>query len=359
MRMKRENSLDLMRVIAACSIVFFHSAGNLNTKFALGSDMSGAEMTTVLGLTFIAKAAVVLFLLVSGAFTLSSSALSDVRGHYRKTWKKLGIPTLIFSLVYLAQTFAVWMEGIREGIDRFLYEPKEIASELLKMLLKGETASHLWYLYLLIALYLMAPFLRKLLDMIGDHQLLLSVILILWGWVSHMTADHYLTWDLGYAAENTGIFMLGYVLHEKEKKSDAIRGAGHVFLFALILLFIHAAGFILFRSNAVLSVIFVPDTLSGLTALESGLIFVGFMRLRISHDFGMPSSLTYGVYLIHPLVGSLVAAVWAGIMGISYFSVGDTVGTVFLYGAIICILSFIAVWLWKRLRRHFGRKREA
>ena len=105
--------------------------------------------------------------------------------------------------------------------------------------------------------------------------------------------------------------------------------------------------------------IFVPDTLSGLTALESGLIFVGFMRLRISHDFGMPSSLTYGVYLIHPLMGSLVAAVWAGIMGISYFSVGDTVGTVFLYGAIICILSFIAVWLWKRLRRHSGRKREA
>ncbi len=337
-----------MRVMAAVAVAFFHSASNLTFKMASSESPAAGDLVTVMTLTFLVKVAVDLFIMVSGAFILASPGVYDLKSHAQKTWKRLGIPTAIFTVIYLLQNYLVWLRGIKEGVERFQTTPKEMALKLLGYLLKGETASHLWYLYLLIALYLMAPLIKKLLELTEGKHLTLAVILILWGWVSHMTGGNYLNWDLGFAAENSGFFVLGYALHEKYKgkKEHALRR----FLLAALVLLIHFAGMAAFKGNTYLSAVFAPETLNGLTALEASLVFTGFMAVEPKKDWGRLSSYTYGVYLIHPLIGTLIAAVWAPVCGISFFDTASAPASALLNGAAVTVISFVLVHLWKSIR---------
>ena len=89
--MKRENGLDLLRIFAAYLVVTLHvctfirqyvaDIGELN--FSYHYFMFIRQMTT---------SAVIVFIMLSGAFVLKASSTKDFASFYKKTWKKLCIP---------------------------------------------------------------------------------------------------------------------------------------------------------------------------------------------------------------------------------------------------------------------------
>jgi len=156
---RRNPNIDTLRVIAAYAVVWLHVsvwvvygepsvessgwwAGNLIDSFTRWS--------------------VPLFVMISGGLLLSAPPSHSPLDFWRKRLKRL-LPALIFwTLVYF--TFR-----------RFL-EPPFGWEDALKSLLKGNAYYHTWYLYMLVGLTFITPYLQQLVARISRRSLLYLII---------------------------------------------------------------------------------------------------------------------------------------------------------------------------------------
>lgn len=103
-------------------------------------------------LNVISKFAVPCFIMLSGAFILDNERNYDYKYFYKKTFKSVGIPTIIFSIFYLVYR-------ITKAVLVLIVKNKDISTiiEPIVEFLKGEPCYHMWYLYMMIGVYCMVP----------------------------------------------------------------------------------------------------------------------------------------------------------------------------------------------------------
>ena len=342
----RENGLDLLRLIAAFGVVLAHVLtpymkyySGLAEKGAYGFD-SVSFVTVLLRMQ---NWAVTVFFMISGAFVLRSAKTADFKSFYQRTWKKLGIPTIIFSVIFIIVTpvYRVLSGSMPDIVTSFLYE--------LLGALKGMPAEHMWYMFVLIGMYLMAPFLAMGREKIGSKAFArMSVIVYIWGTIGCLLEKPSFYWTLGTIINMLGIFMMGCTIHEKigEKKS---RSQGILFIFIGILFaFLIALVYIFGKLMSVLPG-FIADIFGDLTpynpfvSLGGGFLFAGFRLLDIRKDFFALAEITFYVYLVHPLVMMAVTLIEKGTLGIPYSVFGKPVSlaVIVINTIIVYVLSFV------------------
>ncbi len=305
----RENNYDLLRIVSAVAVIAIHVSatyvGGITNKEIFG-EYYADHILTVCIYNVLSRFAVPCFVMLSGAFILADERNENYRFFYRKTFRNVGIPTLVFTCFYFCFNMAkeVLRIRLRGGDATALLAP-------VKSLLSGAPMYHMWYLYTMVGVYILVPVILRLKKQFGERLFeRIAWIFLILACLSSWTSSHKLDWDIGKSLYYTSYFMIGYVLRKKKGAGAVKRNnrKGVVLILAGIGVECLMA---LLRYRQALERIADIDLeyqlvgpLCPLTVVASVCIFAGASLLTIQRGFGNLSSLTFLIYLFH-------AGVWA------------------------------------------------
>jgi len=140
--------IHILRSFAIYLIIALHCVSPYLTDVAL----YGTRTWWVCGfINSAARSGVPIFLMISGFLLLSDSRTLAIKPFYIRRCQRLLLPFLCWDVIYFL--FNSLRDGIPPALGRFL---SELAVEGSKY--------HLWFVYQILAIYLLAPFLKRLLD---------------------------------------------------------------------------------------------------------------------------------------------------------------------------------------------------
>ena len=161
--------IDVLRVISAVGVIYTHTAAS-----GLRAGVLGAAPYVTRGwhfmnlVTSFAFTAVPLFFMISGFLLFSDEKTQDVSYLFRHRLPRLLIPLAVWTLIYAAWLSftsgeGAFLAGVLTRLRDALYDPVNVS---------------LWFLYALIILYILSPFLYAGLHALrpGGHKLVLGVI---------------------------------------------------------------------------------------------------------------------------------------------------------------------------------------
>lgn len=198
--------LDVLRCAAIYLVIGLHCIGDMLENKELFATPTWWAMDLVSG---VVRMGVPLFFMISGYLHLTDPRTDNVLEFYRRRLGKLITPFLVWDLIYfLHKCFTE--EGWTINELGFVRELTGLGSQY-----------HLWFVYQMAALYLLMPFLKKMIDHSSEKELLifLGVILLqptifrLLNVVQTLAVfGPFLAIVEGYA----GFLLVGYLLGTKE-----------------------------------------------------------------------------------------------------------------------------------------------
>lgn len=219
MQTDRECNYDLLRVISMIAVIMIHVSITWISGFSKYIS-DGGEINMLLYpimacvYNTISRFAVPCFIMLSGAFVLDDDKTADYYNFYHKKFMKIGVPTIIFSILYVLYRILLCFLG--EG--SVLKE----AVTLIKDIIVGAPFYHMWYIYMLLVLYMLAPVAVRFKDSISYRNFRRSAfIFLVLATISRWTTGVVrLNWDLGQSFEYLGYFMIGYVIRKDLQKNN-------------------------------------------------------------------------------------------------------------------------------------------
>ena len=282
--MKRESNYDLLRCTSCISIVLLHIAALYTEDISVISIHSNLDFSFCDFIQIITRTAVPCFVMLSGAFMLDKKRLI-ISEFYKKSFFKLGVPTIVFSLLYI--------------IIRLL--TGDAAQSVLFDTISGKPFGHLWYMFMLVGLYAAFPLIYYFCRNISDKAcVIFGIIAIVLSSVVHFTCD--LIWPIKFI-EYLGYFVIGYCLRKWGKK---IPGKWQLYLFISVLFLIST--FLLneysFYTGSYDSDFFRhPDFPTIIIASLS--CFVAFSKMRVtsgSKIYVPVVKYSMIIYMVHPMI---------------------------------------------------------
>lgn len=327
---------DWLRIAAMAGVILIHVCALFATDLAAGGQKLGPAWHLANLLNSFSRPAVPLYLMITGALLLPRDDSLSLAVIGRRRIVRVAVPLLFWSAVYiLLKTFMVEGYSITGAITALVHEPAEV---------------HLWYLYALIAIYLLLPLLRLIVK--HASQTMILYIIGLWvlfsslwraaaGLIPALALPDYANLDI--LAGYVGYVLLGHVLATIKKVPSAlitmgIYVAGGVVTTAATWIMTGRAG----ELNGVFYQYFMPNVLVMAAAL-----FLAFRKLGEARDgMRMPgkagkvvsalSSLSFGVYLIHEVFLRVLQPLMAGMF--------NTLAIIVLAAAVF-VLSLAASFL--------------
>lgn len=280
MNKDRVMGLDLFKIVCIFGVILVHvSAAN-----AFENEYVELFKNSFVAINFynmISRFCVPGFIMISGMFLLKKNL--SIKEIFRKYILRVLIVYVIFALIYS------------------IFQYYDSQQDILLNFLKG--FYHLWYLYLIIGLYLIFPFLKKIVD---DKNLTLyflilslffsSILPLVQELISnrgfnYMIKHFNIYMPLGYS----GYFLAGYYFGTYKVNKKLFYALGllgfifNYFLFAQLT----------YDNNLFDSIFLMPGSV-----FESIALFLFFKDLKIKNSFLIKylSKLTFGVYLVHVII---------------------------------------------------------
>ena len=349
---KRESTYDLLRIISAIAIIMIHVSDTWFVNAIEDISENGLRIENLQAPAVvciyhsISGFAVPCFLLLSGAFILDNERNSDYKTFYSKTFSKIGVTTIVFSLLYILYRIPLCFVGEDRGI-----------STLLKDIIRGMPMYHMWYLYMLIGIYAMVPVVLRFKNSISERNFYrISFVFLVLASASRWTTKNVrLMWDIGQSFEYLGYFMVGYSIRKMCKKRNNKKAC--LMILGGLLFELCAAG--LEYKEIVDGVLAnelryaITSPYSPLIVSASVLIFYGFTLLNVNKNFTKCSSLTFYIYLIHAGVWDFMKKMLLILKGSEYLT--DLNGAVWIAVFVIIVftvsycLSKLYLWIWNKL----------
>ena len=205
--------IDFLRIFSMLSVIMLHVVADL-LRFKYGS----VEWHFSNIITSVISVAVPVFFMISGALLLSNEKSSSVKGLFKTRLTKIIIPFLFWSIIAIGYYFIA--DAYRNGAygwDGLIYRIKNILSQ--------PATIHLWFMYALIPIYLLLPFLKTLIDKMEKTQAIYMLALWLICSVIYTTIQNLFpeairipltvnsAFNLNFIGGYIGFFVLGYYLH--------------------------------------------------------------------------------------------------------------------------------------------------
>lgn len=196
---QRHFYLDLLRVFAISGVVLLHS---INTLVITPWLYETASWKIAIVLNEFSRAGVPLFLMISGYLMLSDERSADFSSFYKKRLPRLLIPLFAWNVIY-------FIGDIIRGTDTSV-------GGFLAALVNNGTSYHMWFVYTLTGIYLITPFLKKLLSALTQKQLILLILIVLFPTairpLINITAPIYVHLFDPLLEGYLGFFLVGYLL---------------------------------------------------------------------------------------------------------------------------------------------------
>ena len=295
--------LDFLRILSMLGVIFMHIA-SVPLRTGIGRSWMFFNVITSFSFT-----AVPVFFMISGALVLESGKTGSVGYLLKKRIPKLVIPLVVWSLFYLLPGDII--QQLISGSFDFSSYLKSVA------LIPSEVpAIHLWFVYTLVPLYLVSPFLKAMLDRLDKKSeaflivLSASVIvlktlrsLISGGLQSYFNFDILNKLDIfgGYLS----FFLIGYFLKKTERRFNNVLLLTTA---AADLAFISSGTYFLSVRDAAYNQLFQTQS-NGFIGLLAVCVFLfckqNIKRPRsafIQKSVSFSAPLSFGIYLMHNLV---------------------------------------------------------
>lgn len=281
-RIARTGSLDALRVVAAFAVVWLHVSAAVVTTDA--NIHSSVWWTGNLSNAF-SRWCVPAFVMISGALLLSATSAHGPREFYRRRLSRLLPPLVLWTLAYV--------------LLRALTESGYGLVDAVRSIAKGKPYYHLWYLYMLLGLYFVTPFLQSIVRTTTPRTLLLLigscfVVASIEGALGQPGAT-FLPSFLPFL----GYFLAGHYIRERLPSLKAWYLMASIAVCGTVLAL--ATG-VLYPMIGERSWYLMYDYLNPVVILMSLSVFVLFTHDAIGAGLLQKAApLTLGIYVIHPL----------------------------------------------------------
>ncbi len=277
--------IDFIRVFAIVLVILLHCICDYYNNPANSATKSWYAFGF---LNELCRTGVPLFFMISG-YLLLRKEITDIKGFYKRRILKVCIPFLFYDIFYYI--FLSYIHHTDASVVGFFKE-----------LFNTGSAYHLWFIYSILFLYLLMPFIQMILQKIDLRLTVLFLVLVVFhttikpfiNTVADGTLYIFLAEDgfIGYL----GYAVLGYLLGTYRlpvKAEKAIYAIGLVFLIGIPILSmyrIHSGGDFLFHGGYSLN-----------HYVEAAAIYL-FCKKHIRGEcrfIGRLSSVTFGAYFSH------------------------------------------------------------
>lgn len=361
MKLKREYNYDLLRVVSMIAVIMIHVSSAWVSGFskyiADGGALSGL-LHPVAACIYdaLSRFAVPCFIMLSGAFVLDSDKTADYKEFYQKSLMKLGAPTIIFSILYILYRIPLCFLYVKFFAERTVF------IEMLKLIyeiIAGLPFYHMWYMYMLIVVYLLAPIVVRFKDSISYGRFRKAAfIFLVMASISRWTTENVrLSWDLGQAFEYLGYFMVGYVIRKDLQKNN-LKG---LMLIAVGTLIETATAFAKYKFQIADGIaeselkygIFSPY--SPPTVAASLLIFAGFTMLQVKYNKHIEklADMSFIIYLFHAGVWDFFCKFMYIIKGRDYLTKLNNIYWIPIFVITVLAISAVLTVIYNNLERRF------
>lgn len=290
--------LDVLRSIAIYLVIMLHCI----SATIVNASLYGTRTWMVCNiLNSFVRMGVPIFFMISGFLTLSDERTLHLKLFYKKRLSKILVPFLVWDVIYFLTNFLFY-----GGTLTF----KQFISELFA----NGSKFHLWFVYQIIALYLLAPFLKRILDNCRRREQWVLLILILLqptlmqflnAIQNVVTISPFRALIEGYA----GFFVYGYMLGTCQLSKKAKWG---IYGLGVIGFLLNVVGGYCSSSTQGINMIFNAGY-SLTHYLTAGALFVAVKSLfhessergwkrKVSVLARKVAKLSFGIYLIHVFV---------------------------------------------------------
>lgn len=285
---QRENFLDRLRIGATCAVVMLHTV----TGVMDATDMSlfPVQRKVFLVMMDLVCWCVPVFLLISGYLFLNPGRSLDFRTMAVKYCRRIVLALFLFGIPYAC------LEQIAAEKS---FHPKMIWEGFL-MVLRGQSWSHMWYLYLIFFLYLLTPALRVILDKLPRTAVYLLLAALFTGSSILPFVRGMLELESLPALPDWGIYFLYYIcgyLFAAGKRFGSQGKRAYCLIGACVLAFAMAA-------SRIAGFSFQMAYNYPFTVVLALLLFAGGGSIWKTKNTGFwekASALSFGVYLVHPV----------------------------------------------------------
>lgn len=316
--MERNNNIDFLRVTAAFMVIILHVSASFVTD---NIDAINYSFTVGNFYDSVTRFCVPLFILISGGLNLSNKSNKNFSFFYNKTMKKIIIPIFIWSIFYVFFNYVLIAYGII--IHNYSITLKSLLSPIYSWAL-GAPFYHMWYVYMIMGLYAITPFVIRIIEEFGDRVvMLLGFIFLILGFIVGLTSD--LFWMIQFI-QYLGYYMLGYTILTISKNQKVRTGFNWYLLFGVVfglLIFITTqllvkSGFVQFEYLN-FGRLYFYSYLSPFVILGSLSIYKGFLSINnIKIKFYRLASHTFNIYLIHAAIIVLINAILFSFLQLSF-----------------------------------------
>ena len=326
--LEHENNISVLRILAFIMVIAIHVSSFYVINYAHND---GIEFIIGNLWDSFSRPAVPIFVMICGKYALDNQNNSSILKYYKKIFKRIYLITFLYSFLYT--------------IYKYFFMEKYTVKNLLNHWLAGEPFYHLWYLYMMIGIYLLVPFLIKLKNKIGEKKfrslgiklLFLSFIIVLFrdfSELSNITILKYY-WKLNQFKfiNYLGYFILGYSL--RNIKLEIKKGI----IFSLV------SGIVLFLTVQIFKAEneIIHDYNYPWVVIYSIFLYLTFLQLKIKKNkILVLDKYTFEVYLIHAFIL---------LINIKYFHVIPIIFRIPLKIIITFIISLSIVIVIRNIKR--------
>ena len=282
-----------LRVLAAFAVVLMHTAAY---KWSAIPHESGGWLALTMWDSLV-RWPVAVFVMITGALFLP-------RKMELRTMVKRHIPRMVISWVVWSAANALYLGGTPE--------------QMLKQFASGQY--HLWYLHFMCGVYLMLPFVQKIVEdeRLTKQLLAISIVIALWvPWLADLAAlvwpatEHYVRivenyLNFTFFFDHLAFLLLGHVLHRMDLSAKARR---YIYIAGILGVVVTAAGtvWVSYYTDFQSSVFFdlgAPNTLCTAVAI---FVFAKYNLTRLPKAVDRLARYSFGAYLCHAFLIRLLA----------------------------------------------------
>lgn len=322
----RKAYLDYARILAAFMVILTHAC-----SMQAAEEAALWKTNLLLFCEGIGLVCNPLYVMISGSLLLSMEKEESLGAFYFRRFIKVVIPMVVYYVIFLC------MSG-----QMSLIPPQNLKEGALQVLAGASgIVPHYWLIYILISMYLTAPFIRVMVKNLKNSYITVLFFLIL---IEEVLATNLplAGVQIGFTlnlASWEGVFILGYIITERRTKMIEwivmIFGAISAVVVAVVSILDISLGSYVFNTAPVM-VLFAGAVLILLSKLKSGL------RGKLQFVILTLSKYSYSIILVHWY--GLFVVTWGkiGIQPLRFGCIGGIALTV-LTAVIVCyILGFVA-----------------
>lgn len=293
--------LDVLRCIAVYLVILAHSI----TGILVDGSLFATPVWWVANLlSIVVRVSIPLFFMISGYLSLTDPRTDNVVEFYKRRLGKLIPPFLVWDLIYFVY------KSYADGNWSFSLQV------FVQDLVSQGSAYHLWFVYQMAALYLLMPFLKRIVDHSDGRELLIFLAVILLQPTVFRLLNLVQTWVaiapfLSIVEGYAGFLLVGYLLGTRDLSPRTRRW---IYVLGLVGLVGGAYGnyacsepasIQLYGNEGYFITHYMTASACFVLVKQTAEKFPGWLKKAA----GKLSGLTFGIYFAHVLILELACAV--------------------------------------------------